>query len=1146
MSSDLIAAENLAQTIRQVAGRAHSEEDLRVGVEHALGATLQALGLTATPEYEKTTLSGSADAVYGHAVIEYKRPGRLAEKGFPIRLAKQIARYLTDLAVRRGSPQARRAGGRAKQVKAPALSVAEGPALSVAEGLERMIGIGLDGEQILFLRYSASGRVRESPLPPLPGTQATFLDFRSLTDFGSLAKLPGRFQMVGPVPVGRESIELLLLYLRSLSRKPLTPEALAADFGPQGDVAPRLVNVFYTALQAHRDHPRVATFFAEWERIFGIIYGEELSRAERDAPELAALYRMVGDRMGNHEGLPLLKPLFFAVHTYYALLMKFLAVELASLQGGALVGSFVAALPAATDKQLRRELTNLENGGTFALLGINNFLEGDFFGWYLDAWETQTSEVSETSEVSMADGIRAMARTLADFEPATSTLEPEHTRDLLKKLYQYLVPRKLRHDLGEYYTPDWLAERLLNQVGYKGESDKRLIDPGCGSGTFLILALRRLRQYGADHLIPPADVLEAALRNIVGFDLNPLSVIAARTNYLLALGDLLRYRRGPVDLPVYMCDSILTPTERADIFGKSYRLHTVVGDFEIPSETVTTGEMGDLSALLEHCVRDEYEPEEFLARAHRELTMSQPMTETALEALYRRFLTLEQEGRNGIWARLIKNAFAPVLVGEFDFVVGNPPWVNWESLSDEYRKATKRLWVDYGLFSLKGHAARLGGGKKDLAMLFAYASIDHYLKKGGKLGFVITQTVFKTKGAGDGFRRFRLGEKGEHLRVLHVDDMSRLQPFEGATNRTSVMVCQRGQKIRYPVPYTLWGKGTGRARVDIDKPLDEVMDETTRANLWAQPVDSKTPTSPWMTARKAALKALRKVVSAADYRAYSGACTWFNGVYWIGILSWRPDDKLVAENLWNIGRAKARRVQAAVEIDLIYPLLRGRDVTRWQALPSVHILLTQDPENRTGIDETWLKVHLPDTFSFLQQFRDDLVARSGYRKFFQKSGAPFYTIYNVGPYTMSPYKVGWAREKAFLKCSVFSQASFGATSKLIIPDQTVQFIDFQSEIESHFVCAALNSAPAVAVPLCYTTDITTHILKVIGIPKFDAGNPIHTRLVALSQQAHQLAATGDEAGLAAVEAQVDEAAAELWSITDRELKEIRRSLEELG
>jgi hypothetical protein len=429
MRSDLLAAENLAQAIRRVAQKAHSEEDLRIGVEQALSATFQALGLTATPQYEKTTLRGSADAVYGHAVIEYKRPGRLSEKGYPAKLGGQIGRYLTDLA----GP----AGAHAKQ----------------AEALEKMIGIGLDGEHILFLRYSASGRKRESPLPPLPGTQLSFLD---------LDQPAGGFQMVGPVPVGRESVELLLLYLRSLSRKPLTPEALAADFGPQGEVAPHLVNAFYTALQAHRDHPRLATFFAEWDRIFGIVYGEELGQARKDAPELAALYRAVPKAE--------LKPLFFAVHTYYALLMKLLAVELASLQGGALVGSLVAMLPAMADKELQRELTTLENGGTFALLGINNFLEGDFFGWYLDVWNRE-----------LADGIRALARTLAEFEPATSSLEPEYTRDLLKKLYQYLVPRQLRHDLGEYYTPDWLAERLLNQVGYQGELDKRLIDPGCGA-----------------------------------------------------------------------------------------------------------------------------------------------------------------------------------------------------------------------------------------------------------------------------------------------------------------------------------------------------------------------------------------------------------------------------------------------------------------------------------------------------------------------------------------------------------------------------------------------------------------------------------------------------------------------------------------
>ncbi len=47
--------------------------------------------------------------------------------------------------------------------------------------------------------------------------------------------------------------------------------------------------------------------------------------------------------------------------------------------------------------------------------------------------------------------------------------------------------------------------------------------------------------------------------NVVGFDLNPLAVISARTNYLLALGDLLQHRSGEISIPVYLADSILTP-----------------------------------------------------------------------------------------------------------------------------------------------------------------------------------------------------------------------------------------------------------------------------------------------------------------------------------------------------------------------------------------------------------------------------------------------------------------------------------------------------------------------------------------------------------------------------------------------------------
>ncbi|NIU82085.1 MAG: class I SAM-dependent DNA methyltransferase, partial [Candidatus Thorarchaeota archaeon] len=125
-----------------------------------------------------------------------------------------------------------------------------------------------------------------------------------------------------------------------------------------------------------------------------------------------------------------------------------------------------------------------------------------------------------------------------------------------------------------------------------------------------------------------------------------------------------------------------------------------------------------------------------------------PPYEKAVRGFYKHIVELEKEGRNGIWARFLKNVFAPMMAKKFEFVVGNPPWIRWGYLSKEYREATLDMWKNYGLFSLKGQAARLGGGEKDFSMLFTYATADHYLARNGKLGFLITQEVFKSKGAG--------------------------------------------------------------------------------------------------------------------------------------------------------------------------------------------------------------------------------------------------------------------------------------------------------------------------------------------------------------------------------------------------------------
>lgn len=848
-------ADQLAEDILTVAKRADTEEDLRIGVEKALDPVLKALDITTEPRYEKATSTSFYDAIHGHLILEYERPGKLKTKRGQEETIEQLVKYLDAEASRYGEKQKEAA-------------------------LKRMVGVSIDGFQILFVRYTGTKARAKVPFPKRkPSAQLVLLPE---------AILPGGFDLDGPNPVNAQTISLFLTYIRALRRYPLTPEELTKEFGPDADAARQAVN----------------TFFKEWDRVFGIVYGQDIGKAEKDAAQLAKRY---GVDMRVE-----LKPLLFAVHTYYALLMKLLVAELLSLQPESYVPSFVTQLAGLSDVELQRQLSHLEDGGHFQAFGIQNFLEGDFFGWYL---------ADSNEDISAA--IRRMARRLSDFEPATAEIDPEATRDLLKKLYQYLVPKKLRHDLGEYYTPDWLAERLLNQVGYDGNPDLRLLDPACGSGTFLALAIKQVREYIIEHLEKYPETTEVAkkvLKNVVGFDLNPIAVIAARTTYLLALGNL-RRAISPITIPVYMCDSILTPTEYADLFRKGHKIHTTVGDFFVPKEVVDKGALDSLATLIEECVRD-YSTDEFIERVRRVMGIKENGTETALRDLFEKVKGLEEEGRNRIWARILKNAFAPIFQEKFDYVVGNPPWVNWESLSDEYREATNPTWDKYGLQARAGGKQfALGKVKRDISMLFTYVCIDEYLKPKAKLGFLITQTAFKTE-SGEVFRKFRLS--GElPLRILHVDDMVELKPFEGASNWTSAFVCIKGEHTRYPVPYTLWRKKKG-ARIAIENSLEEVIEATIRTQFSAKPIDDDEPTSAWVTARQDSLTALAKVIGASVYEARAGAVTWADGIYLVRILDKRPDGLLVIHNLHNVGKRKLRQVETAIEPDLVYPFVRKR------------------------------------------------------------------------------------------------------------------------------------------------------------------------------------------------------------------------------
>ena len=160
-----------------------------------------------------------------------------------------------------------------------------------------------------------------------------------------------------------------------------------------------------------------------------------------------------------------------------------------------------------------------------------------------------------------------------------------------------------------------------------------------------ILAIRALKAHCLAAGLGESDTLEIILRSVVGIDLNPLAVLAARVNYLLAIADLVPYRRRPIEIPIYLADSILTPIQGADLFTRDRRvLKTSVGELPVPAAVDTREEMEALTTLLEEYVRGGFSADVFVQRARAVIKPADaPGTEAVLRELFEKLVELERQ-----------------------------------------------------------------------------------------------------------------------------------------------------------------------------------------------------------------------------------------------------------------------------------------------------------------------------------------------------------------------------------------------------------------------------------------------------------------------------------------------------------------------
>ncbi|MGD0329111.1 MAG: hypothetical protein ABSB40_01540 [Nitrososphaeria archaeon] len=539
----------------------------------------------------------------------------------------------------------------------------------------------------------------------------------------------------------------------------------------------------------------------------------------------------------------------------------------------------------------------------------------------------------------------------------------------------------------------------------------------------------------------------------------------------------------------------------------------------------------------------------------------------SLIRLYMFMRKLEKEGKNKIWTRLLKNSFAPLLIEKFDYVVGNPPWINWESLPEKYRDDTKRLWDSYGLLE-KTEGMGLGKTKRDMSMLFTARCLDRYVKDHGKFAFLIPFTLYKTQ-AGAGFRRFLANGIDEKERkipcsVLKIHDLVTLFPFEGAINRTSLIIIEKSGKTEFPIPCIMWSSQNSKG-VAQESDLEEVRETIKRYCMILAPIKKGNPETPWMIISEKAYEIAQRIMRPSDYKAHSGIFTGLDAVFWAQIKS-ENANKLLVENISETAKAKVKKLEHVVEKDLVYPIIRGKDAKMWYYKPKLYILLPTDWKGNT-IPISELKARYPGTFSYFKSFYEELIGRKGepfktklvvYQgKSKEIEKIPFYMLFNVGP-SLSPYKIVWKHIAgsisgiASFSCSVITPVNDGFLGeKVVALSHGLVMITSKTREEAHYLCGILNSSFARLIVSSYLLEvhITTDVPNVVYIPKFDLNNTLHIDISNLSLKAHELAKISHEGNdpkakeeLEKVEEELDKNVARLYDISSEELKEIKNTL----
>ncbi|HEV2498283.1 MAG TPA: N-6 DNA methylase [Terriglobia bacterium] len=569
--------------------------------------------------------------------------------------------------------------------------------------------------------------------------------------------------LLRPFKLTDETLGDFWLWITSLLFRPQqvepTPHRFQIDFGAWSPLYRDGMIELQKAWTRVADQSEARLAFETWQKYLTVTYGKLAESAARER-----------DRESGLELSELEKT--FLQHTYLASIARLLIW--ASLSQG------------KTRESLRDVARSVFSGFYFKSQHLANLVEDDFFHW-----------------LRQEDAERILAgfweRVLAHFQDYDLS---RLNQDVLKGVYQQLIDPKDRHDLGEYYTPDWLCERIVSELLPK-QGYAAVLDPSCGSGSFLRAAIAHFISHN-----PAGSDLER-LKNVTsgvrGIDIHPVAVTISRATYVLALGSLIKAARKPIQIPVYLADSLFLPHEvEQDLANRVSGIEIALGRGKherwivMPQDLVHSPELFDDTVAACATVAEDHAHTgtESSVTLERHLAQAAPGLkhmlghDQILEALWKfteGLAALIRDKENSIWSFIVRNSYRPAMLREqFDFIIGNPPWLSYRYIADpDYQAEVKRRAVNEYAIAPKSQKLFT---QMELATVFLAHCMKVFARPGAKLGFVMPRGILSA----DQHQKLIRCEYNSPFRITGYWDLWDVFPLFNVP--AAVLFAQRGLK----------------------------------------------------------------------------------------------------------------------------------------------------------------------------------------------------------------------------------------------------------------------------------------------------------------------------------------------------------------